>query len=192
LHDWPAAFKKFKNLKTIVIIDGSLDPFNSVILPVYALFFVTGEAEFGGLLGYLALVGLAASYLLARHSDRRKKRLAFFAPLLVISGFVVLAMGLTQSFAAWLALVTLYSIINIVAYPLLLAVQFDVKNTDIGFWAVRELLLNTGRFLALSCVALLFYFECYWAVFAMYAAILFAYPFLVKQKLGIKRTARSA
>jgi len=184
--DWRAEMKKFKNLKTLALFDGALGQFGAVILPVYSLFFVHGEAEFGGLLAYLAFLSLAASYALASHSDRRGIRLGFLLPLSVLLGAVVLAMGFAGSFAAWLVLTTIYSIVYTVSYPLKLAGYMDVKKVDMGFWTVREFLFNLGRALTFTCAAAMFYFQLHWVVFALYAALFTAYPFVANRKLGIR------
>lgn len=182
------SWKKFKGLRTITMMEGATDQFNGIIIPVAMLFFVTGAVEFGGVLTYFAILSIIVAYFLAKHSDRHQKRLAYLLPLFIGTGLVVFALGFAGNFLAWIVLVTLYSLLYNVSYPLRLAFLMDArkKGMGMGFWSMREICLNAGRFITLTAAALLFYLQIFWAVYAMYALIFFAYPFVAKKKLKIE------
>jgi|GEM_PF-2489968 len=173
---------RLKGLKTILLFEGAIDQFFAVVIPVFMLLYVETELAFGGALGYLALVSLIAAYFMARHSDKKQKRIVYLAPLLLAMAVNVLAMGLAGSFVIWIVLITLFSALYTVSYSMRLALIMDRKKTDMGFWTAREAIMNAGRFVTLSMAAILLYFSLYWAIFAMYAAVLVAYPFVAKKK----------
>lgn len=97
----------------------------------------------------------------------------------------ILALAFTGSFVMWIVLVTIFSAIYTISYPMRLALLMDRKRTDIGFWTAREVVLNSGRFVTLLIAVVLLYFSFYWAIYAMYAAIFIAYPFVVKRKQAV-------
>jgi hypothetical protein len=181
--DVAKSMEGLKGLKTVIFLEGAIDEFCSPVIPVLMLLYVKTEIGFGSALGYIAVVGLLASYLVAAHSDRKQKRIAYLVPLFLAMAASVLALEIAGSFVVWIALVTVFLFLETVSYPMQLALIMDGRKTDAGYWAAREVALNVGRFVTISIAAVLVYFSLYWAVFAMYAAIFAAYPFVARRKL---------
>ncbi len=184
--DIAGAAAKSGSLMPIWLLEGLMDQFGSIILPVYALFFISSSLEFGGLLAYLAMLSLVASYLLARHSDRLQKRLPYIRQICLLAGLAAFGLGLAGSLAAWVVLAGIFAVLDNLSYPIRLAVQVDRKSHGMGFWAVREAGLNAGRFIGIAASAALFFMGLHWVVFAAYGAVYVAYPFVMKRRLGIE------
>jgi hypothetical protein len=182
--DFGESFKELKGLKSIIFFEGAIDQLSCVVIPIITLLYIKTELGFGGVLSYLALVSLVAAYFMATHSDKKQKRVTYLVPLFFAMAGITFAMGFTNSFGVWIVLLTLFSTAYTISYPMRLALIMDRKKTDIGFWTVREVVLNAGRFVTLLIAAVLLYFSLYWAIFAMYAAIFVAYPFVAKRKLA--------
>ena len=86
-----------------------------------------------------------------------------------------------------MVLVGAFGIVSALSWPLRLAVSLDVKKASLEFWIAWEFFLNVGRVVTLGISMLLFYYELYWAMFAMFGIITIKYPWLVHYKLkGLK------
>lgn len=183
------SLRQFKRLKTITILEGALQFFGGVILPVFSLLFIKTATGFAGLLSFLGLISLVITLLVSWKSDRQQQRLSYIFLLFALMSIALLLMPFVSSLTWWLLIIGLYSGLAMVSAPIRLALSMDVKQVDLNFWVAREWLLNLGRFVTLGISTYLFYVQEYWAVFGMYAVIAVAYPFVAWWKVG--RTRRS-
>jgi len=174
----------YKGLRLITMIDGSIEFFLMAIVPIYLLIFVQNELQYGGFMTYLGFLGVMVALFFARKSDLAQDRIKYLTPLFFIMGLLMLAMAFTQSFFAWSLVLGAYFLVAYVSKPLRVALIMDVKKKDIGFWKAREIFLNIGRMIILSICMALFFYESASFVFIVFAALIFAYPFVIKYKLG--------
>ncbi|MEK6845505.1 MAG: hypothetical protein AABY26_01995 [Nanoarchaeota archaeon] len=174
--------KDFKGLKTISLLEGSLQFFPGIILGIYALLFFETASAYGYFLSYLGIIGLVIALIVTHHSDRKQKRLGYLFPLFFLMAISIVVISLVHNVTYWIIAVGIFSILNNVSAPLRNAVSMDVKKVDFGFWKAREFFINVGRVITLGISAILFYYELYWAVFVMYGLIALIYPFLVRYK----------
>lgn len=173
----------FKGLKTITLLEGALQHFSGIVLMVYALLFLKTNLEVGYYLSYLGLLGFAMGMLLSKYSDKTQKRKSFIFVLFILMALSIAVLPLVKESIHWFIAVGAFSIIYTISSPLRLAVSLDVRVADMSFWKTREFFLNVGRAATLLLTVLLFTFQQYFLVFALFGAIALAYPFLVNHKL---------
>jgi len=177
-----SSFYVFKGLKTITFCEGSIQYFTTVILPVYTLLFFTKEFEYGFFLSYVAVIGSFAAIVISYLSDKVQKRMVFVYPLFLFLTLSILGVIYAHSATLWIVIVGIITVLMVVSYPLRIAVSLDVKETNIGFWRIREFFLNVGRFITLLLSLVFFYLKIYWPVFVIFSGICLFYPFLIRYK----------
>lgn len=174
--------QKFKGLKTIACLEGSLQYFSGVILAIYALLFFQDAANYSHYLSYLGLIGFIIALFISRRSDHQQKRLGYLFVLYSLMCLAIISLATASSTVHWMIVVGIFMIINGISLPLRSAVSMDVKVVDMGFWKTREFFLNLGRVATLAISALFFYLHLYWPIFVIFALIATVYPFLVRYK----------
>lgn len=175
--------KEYKGLPSISVLEGSLQFFTGLIIPVYALLFFEQAHEIGWFLSYTAIIGLIMAVVVAHFSDKTQQRKSYIMILFLLLTLSIFSLSFASTSWAWIIAIGLFSIIHYISLPLRLAVSMDAKTVDMTFWQVREIFLNIGRFITLSISAVLFYYRLYWPVFVMFGLIALIYPFLVNYKL---------
>jgi hypothetical protein len=178
------ADKAFAGLRTIVFFDGALHFFQSNFLAIYALLFLKTEFQVGGLLSYLALISLIASFVVSYASDKYKRRVEILYPFLIIMSLLIISVPHFRSLAALIPLIGAYSILDNLSLPIRFAVPMDVVTMDIGFWRANEFYGNIGRTLVFAAASLLLYEGNRWAAFAVFALMTFAFPFIISKKIN--------
>lgn len=174
----------YRKLKTITFFEGALQFFSGVIVSIYALQFLSKEAEVGWYFSYLYLIGFLVSFALAYYSDKNQKRITSLYVLFFLLAVSIVALLFAKTVLFWVVAVGAFSIMMAVSCPLRLAISMDYKEVNMSFWRARELFLNLGRFTALFISVFFFYYQIYWPVFILFAVIAVAYPFLVQYKLN--------
>ncbi|MEK6899856.1 MAG: MFS transporter, partial [Nanoarchaeota archaeon] len=130
--------RNFKGLKTITLLEGSLQHFNGAIIPVYALLFLESGFDVGFFLGYLGIVGLAIALILSKRSDKSQKRKGFIKILFFMLAVSTITLFFAKTIVAWYVAVGLFTIIYTISSPLRLAISLDAKKPDLEFWKTRE------------------------------------------------------
>lgn len=136
--------KEYKSLKTISVLEGSLQFFTGLIIPVYALLFFQRADEIGWFLSYIAILGLIMAVVVAHFSDKNQKRKGFIMILFLLLTLSIFSLSFASTSWAWIISIGIFSIIHYISLPLRLAVSMDFKKVDITFWQVREIFLNVG------------------------------------------------
>ncbi len=173
---------KFKKLKTITLLEGSLHYFSGYIIPIFTLFFIQKELEWGAYLSYLALLGIIVSFFLSKRSDKNGKRWIYLLVLFSFLSMVITILGFVKEAWLWILLTGIFAILNTISYPIHLAFSMDVKEVDLGFWKVREFFLNVGRVIALSLCLIFVLLGFNLGVFILFALICLLYLYLIKRK----------
>ncbi|MEK6809756.1 MAG: MFS transporter [Nanoarchaeota archaeon] len=175
--------RNFKGLKTISMFEGALQYFSGIVLVVYALLFLKTNLEVGYYLSYLGLLGFAIGMLLSRYSDKTHKRKSYIFVLFAMMSLSIFILPSVKESTHWFIAIGLFSTIYTISSPLRLAVSLDVRAADMTFWKMREFFLNLGRAVTLLLTVILFTYQQYFMVFALFGVIALAYPFLVSYKL---------
>lgn len=175
--------RNFKGLKTITLLEGSLQHFNGAIMPIYALLFLESSFDVGFFLGYLGIVGLAIALIISKKSDQSQKRKGFIKILFFLLAVSITTLFFAKTVVAWYIAVGLFTLIYTISSPLRLAISLDAKKPDLEFWKTREFFLNVGRMFTLGFAAFFFFIGLYLPVFVLFSIIALAYPFIVNYKL---------
>lgn len=182
-NSFSEARQAFKGLRLITMLDAALHFFQGHFLAIYALLYIKSEYQVGGLLSYLALISLAASFLVSYWSDRYKKRVEILYPLLILMSVTMLVMPSAKSLAALLPLIGLYAILDNLSLPIRFAVPMDFVKMDISFWRASEFYGNVGRTIVFLIATLLLYFGSAWLAFTFFALLTFLIPFIINYKV---------
>ncbi|OGH66591.1 MAG: hypothetical protein A3B90_00975 [Candidatus Magasanikbacteria bacterium RIFCSPHIGHO2_02_FULL_41_13] len=171
-----------KGFRTIVMIDGALPVASGLLLTLYLLTFVRGAFDFGLLLSFIALLSVSFSFLLAKISDKNKKRLEFIWPLSTLSGIIMILFYFVHSFWAVIVLIICFKFISTMLSPIQSNIIFDRENTSATTWISRELFLNIGRFFVLLFLVPFLYFGFLKEAFVIVALLYILFPFVVFKK----------
>ncbi len=175
-------FQHIKGFRTIVMIDGALPTASNLLLSLYLLTFVRGAFDFGILLSSIALVSVSFSFLIAKLSDKKKKRLEFIWPLSSFSGIILLLLYFTQNFWSVVLLVVLFKFVSTMLNPIQSNIVFDRENTTASTWISREIFLNIGRTLVLLWLVPLVYLGFFKEAFVAVGLLYIVFPFVVFKK----------
>jgi MFS family permease len=181
------ADRAFSGLRLIVFFDGALHFFQSNFLAIYALLFLKTEFQVGGLLSYLALLSLIASFVVSAASDKYKRRVEILYPMLIVMSILIIIVPAFKDVAALIPLIGVYSILDNLSLPIRFAVPMDVVKLDTGFWRANEFWGNTGRTVVFAAASLLLYIGNRWAAFLIFALMTFAFPFIIGSKIKAYR-----
>jgi MFS family permease len=175
-------FTHIRSFRIIVMIDGALTTASNILLTLYLLTFVRGAFDFGLLLSFIALVSVSFSFLLAKISDRYKKRLEFIWPLSTFSGFIMILFYFSHSFWSAVVLVILFKFVSTILNPIQSNIVFDRPKTTAITWISRELFLNIGRVVFLLLLAFLAFFGFLKESFIVLGLLFIVFPFIVYKK----------
>ncbi len=187
---WRDANKAFSGFKLITFFDAALHFFQGNFLVIYALLFLKTEYQVGGLLSYLALISLLVSFILAHISDKSQKRVTILYPLLILMSALIMVIPAIHSLAVLVPIIGLYAVFDNLSLPIRFAVPMDFVKLDIGFWRASEFYGNVGRTVVFAVSALLLYMGNKWIPFAIFAAMTFAFPFVISQKVNMLNRVR--
>ena len=142
--DFVRGLRNFKGLKTITILEGSLQHFSGAIVPIYALLFLKTTLDVGLFLGYTGLIGFAIAIFLSMRSDHSQKRKKFIQILFLLMAVSIAVLPLPEM----RRLVCccrhfhgdLQHLFAFAAYHILRR-----QKPDLEFWKTREFLLNIGK-----------------------------------------------
>lgn len=184
------ADRAFSGLRLITFFDAALHFFQGHFLLIYALLFLNTEYEIGGLLSYLALISLIASFLVAYISDRSQNRTMVLYPLLIAMGILIMLIPAFDTLSVFVALVGIYAILDNLSLPIRFAIPMDLVKTDIGFWRLSEFWGNVGRTVVFGFSALLLYLGNDWLPFLIFSLMTIAFPFVISRKIKtIRKTS---
>jgi hypothetical protein len=168
----------------ITFYDGALHFFQGNFLAIYVLLFLKTNYEVSGLLSYLALTSLLASFFVSYLSDRFKRRVEILFPLLLTMGILIAVIPGIKSLPVLLAVIGVYAILDNLSLPVRFAVPMDIVVTDVGFWRASELYGNLGRTVLFALSALLLYMGNQWLPFLVFAMMTVSFPFVIHYKIA--------
>lgn len=185
---WQKTDQNFSGFRLITFFNGASHYFQGNFLAIYAVLFLHTEYQVGGLLSYLALVSLAASFILAHVSDKSQKRVEILYPLLItMSGLILITPAL--SLQLLIPVIGLYAALDNLSLPIRFAVPMDYVKLDIGFWRASEYYCNLGRTVVFGGASLLLYMGNKWSAFFIFATLTFLFPFVINRKINWLRTS---
>ena len=177
------SLRSLKGYRTLIALQGFWEASSFVGVPVFTLLYIDTELRLGFFFSYLGVLSVIATIMLARLSDRYRRRTAFLYPTVIVAAAATISLSLARSTFLWVALVGVLNFTSIMTTPFLIAVALDAKVRGINMWAGRELLLNLGRSLG-ACTLLLIYRAGidYRLAFVVLGGALLVYPVLLHIK----------
>jgi predicted MFS family arabinose efflux permease len=177
------SIKCIKGVRLIIFLEGFWEHLTFVAIPLLALFFIKEEVSMGAYLSYLGLIGAAASLIIAKISDRAKKRWQFIRILGVSLGIATMFLVFSKNIYLWVAFTGLLYLISPALKPFQTTVALDnLKCGMHDLMVAREFMLNLGR---LSGILVFLVFMLlgikYGSIFVAGLAML-AYPLVVKRR----------
>jgi hypothetical protein len=155
-YSFKDVFQKAKGMRTLKFLQGIWEA-GLILIPLYTLFFIKEELEFGSYLVYLGIVGVIATLIIVRFSDHQHQRLKFFFPLLILLSAGTLGLTFADSLSKWIIVTASIGIFSTLTYPFFFAVVLDkIEDKSISM-ITREYLLNSGRTAGITCI-IFFYF----------------------------------
>lgn len=125
-------------------LDGALHKVGPM-LALFALIYIQTEFEFGGFLSFIAGVSLVGALVMAKSSDKKKKRMIYLVPLSIAAGFCTFAYSFANTFWIFLGVTIVLRILTVFIEPIRSNIILDTQNSSALNWVVRELYLNIGR-----------------------------------------------
>jgi len=154
------AFKSVKGVRTLCFVQGFWEVTAVIAIPLVTLYFIRNELAFGAFLSYLGIFGIIAALVMAKMSDKSKKRTLFIYPLVVVLAILTTSLFFARSFWLWGVFLGLFYFVMQMANPFFVTVVLDRAKHDIANSMIaREFMLNLGRFFGtavlLFCVSVL-------------------------------------
>lgn len=134
-----------KGVKTILFLQGIWEGVDWVVVPIVTFAFIPKTVSYGTFYSYLGVFGVAAFLLLARVSDRIKKRAVFLYPVTAIMAAFTILSGLSASLLEWGIYRGAVSFLVSIFSPFALTVVVDVSKNIPDTMISREFFLNFGR-----------------------------------------------
>lgn len=175
-------FQHIKGFRTIVMIDGALPTASNLLLTLYLLTFVQSAFDYGVLLSFIALISVSFSFLLAKISDQKQKRLEFIWPLASCSGIIMLLFYFIHGFWPAIILLIFFKFISTMLNPIQSNIVFDKDHTTAITWISRELFLNIGRTFTLLFLLPLVYLGFFKEAFVVVSLLYILFPFIIFKK----------
>lgn len=139
------AVRAAKNLRSIMLIEGFWQGVNWIVFPLYTYYYIKESASYGAFLSYVGFAGACASLLLARISDRFKKRHVFVCTTVILTAVLTIVSGAVSGQYPWIISRTLVGFAVSLYAPFTLTVVLDVMDSTRTAMVAREVFLNLGR-----------------------------------------------
>lgn len=177
------SLKCIKGVKTIIFIEGFWEHITFVAIPLLSLFFIQNELGLGAYLSYLGLTGAVASLVIARISDRIKKRRAFIRILAVSLAIATMLLIFGSNIYLWIIFTGIIYLIAPALKPFQTTVSLD--NVKCGMRELmigREFMLNLGRLCGICLFLMSMAFGMKYGSIFLAAIAMMAYPVVMKMK----------
>ncbi len=171
------ALKNTKNLRTIILLEGIFEGIMWTAVPLATITFLTNEVDYGLFFSYVGLFGALAAVVLARMSDRMKKRTIFIYPTVILLGISTILAAFSNTLMLWAIANAAIAFIWALVSPFQVAIVLDKSKNLVDSMAAREFFMNLGRFFGGTTAIislLLFGLSEYSLVIAGIAMLLFA------------------
>lgn len=172
-----------KGVRRLIFLEGFWEHTTFIAIPLISIFFIKDELHLGAYLAYLGLIGAIASLVMAKVSDRLKKRGTFLYPLAFIVAALTFSLVFARSILPWVVLTGLLYLANPALKPFQTAVALDnAKCNTQSLMIAREFMLNFGRMTGTVSFAIFMFFGMKEMTFALAAVAMLAYLFVIRMK----------
>ena len=177
------AVKACGKLKLVIAVEGFWQGVNMIVFPLYTFYFITESMSYGAFLSYVGFAGALASLLLARISDKSKKRFVFVTSTVFFTAILTIISGFASGYHGWVISRTLLGFAISLYSPFALALVLDNVSSTRKAMVARELFLNIGRLIGGAFVLLMYYvFHSLQSTLIVAGAVFMIYPLIVSKK----------
>ena len=156
--DLKRSFSYIKGLRTVLFLEGFWETTVFVLIPIWILFFLKEPLEYGAYVSYVALIGAIASLIVAKVSDKIKRRAFVIYPATIFLAVATFLLGFSSTLALLSLLIILMAFAQRLAWPFMITVYLDrAKDIQKGLFA-REFMLNLGRVSSILVVIGIYYY----------------------------------
>lgn len=153
------AVKSLKKVNILIFIEGIWESVPYMAIGLYTLYFLQTPMKYGLFFSYLSFVGVIATLIFTKISDKLKKRTIFIYPLSVLLGIFTLFLFFAHDFQTWAILTGILGFLSVLTFPFMITVVLDKQRTVAEGMISRELFLNLGRVLGSIFLSLAYYFS---------------------------------
>ncbi|MBW3582025.1 MAG: hypothetical protein KY455_02905 [Euryarchaeota archaeon] len=132
-------------LRTLMFMDGIKQGVMWPAVPLVTLFFLTGTFHFAWFFAALGLGGAVGSILIAKVSDKGKRKLTYLQPFSYFFGVMNVLSAFAGNIFAWGMTRGLATFAHTMYQPFSNAVYLDKAPSVEALYYTREVLLNAGR-----------------------------------------------
>ncbi|MCK4550471.1 MAG: hypothetical protein KAT91_00810 [Candidatus Aenigmarchaeota archaeon] len=146
LHfDIKKALKNTEGVRTLNMLEGIFEGILWTAVPLATISFITAEVDYGLFFSYLGLFGALAAVVLARMSDKMKKRTIFIYPTVILLGISTILAAFSNTLILWAIANAAIAFIWALVAPFQVAVVLDKSKNLVDAMASREFFMNLGR-----------------------------------------------
>ncbi len=146
LHfDIKKALKNTEGVRTLNMLEGIFEGILWTAVPLATISFITAEVDYGLFFSYLGLFGALAAVVLARMSDRLKRRTLFIYPTVMLLGISTILAAFSNTLILWAIANAAIAFIWALVAPFQVAVVLDKSKNLVDAMASREFFMNLGR-----------------------------------------------
>jgi len=152
------SFSYINGLRTVLFLEGFWETIPFFLVGTWILFFLREPLQYGAYGSYLALIGVVASFVVAKISDKIKRRAFIIYPITIFLAIATFLLGFSSSLAVLSLLMIFMTFAQTFAWPFMVTVYLDnAKDVRKGLFA-REFMLNLGRVCSISLLIAIYYF----------------------------------
>jgi hypothetical protein len=195
VHDFQVKYRVSQSLQAIastrvpVFIEGIWEAVLFAVIPVLTLNFISGTAEYGQYLSYLAVVGTVAGLVIGRYTDDSGRRSYLLLPIsLILSTLTLLLIPAQRSLTLWIVITSLIQMIIPIFWNIMTALVVDQGGDLKVVFPGREIVLAFGRLIGLSLTSILIYYNFTYLALIFLATTILTLPlYLHYQSKTMKR-----
>ncbi|MCK5474404.1 MAG: hypothetical protein KAI53_03285 [Candidatus Aenigmarchaeota archaeon] len=133
-------------VRTLNMLEGIFEGIMWTAVPLATISFITSEVDYGIFFSFLGLFGALAAVVLARMSDRMKKRTIFIYPTVILLGISTILAAFSNTLILWAIANAAIAFVWALVSPFQVAIVLDKSKNLVDSMAAREFFMNLGRF----------------------------------------------
>lgn len=143
-----------------IFVEGVWEAVLYTIIPILTLNFISGTAQYGQYLSYLAVVGAIAGLATGKYTDIKGRRSYLLLPIcIILSALTLLLIPAQLSITLWIVITSLIQMIIPIFWNITTALVVDQGDNLKVVFPGREIVLALGRLVGLSLTAFLMYYH---------------------------------
>lgn len=178
------SLRHFSGLRTLTFIEGFWQPTYFIGIPLITAYYLKSNLHYGAFFSFLGIASGIASFVMAKYSDKAKKRKIFLYSISSLLALVSMLIAFHQEFWQWEILAGLVYFLHPMAVTFFLAMLLDKKEKKVIQECIvaREYILNLGRAFGIFVLIVFLQYGNILYSFIILGMAMLIYPFFVKLK----------